>query len=519
MSSFFLSFVSNTIDDVDDEKVVFDETSFSKLCSLLTNPKNTFSLSECSHNSYLEGNQLTGVSSGRAVKDILLHGGRVIELDCYDGPKGTPIVTHGGTACKPVELRECLQAIKEFGFVKTPYPVIVTFENHVNVEQRGVMGDLLEEIFCDGMLYRPPEGAGKKEEWPSPNQLKGKVVIRDKLKHKQDAKKGKNGSGKEKKAKKEKPAVLDTSKTLAPDLHKSIMDNEDDEESDDDDNDGEVVEESNVADKLKNVVAIGNAKFHGFDEAQEWPGVKSCSWNEKKVEKMVKKATADDSERKDLLAFTKRHLLRCYPGGWRVLSDNADPNAAWSIGASLVALNFQGMDRPIFMNRGKFADNGGAGYIKKPKFLLDGKKSGALPKKISFNVLVGSGWEAFKNADFLNAPDTYVKISICGKNGSSGQTKVFSEARVGPKAQPVWNEQIELESKCPELDLVLFEVFDQDPDLDDLLGYYCCTVQNLQKGLKCVPLYDMYGHHCMYTGKKRPELYGECASILVECRY
>ena len=210
----------------------------------------------------------------------------MIELDCYDGPKGTPIVTHGGTACKPVELRECLQAIKEFGFVKTPYPVIVTFENHVNVEQRGVMGDLLEEIFCDGMLYRPPEGAGKKEEWPSPNQLKGKVVIRDKLKHKQDAKKGKNGSGKEKKAKKEKPAVLDTSKTLAPDLHKSIMDNEDDEESDDDDNDGEVVEESNVADKLKNVVAIGNAKFHGFDEAQEWPGVKSCSWNEKKVEKM-----------------------------------------------------------------------------------------------------------------------------------------------------------------------------------------------------------------------------------------
>ena len=72
------------------------------------------------------------------MKDILLHGGRVIELDCYDGPgngtrneQGTPIVTHGGTACKPVDLRKCLEAIKEFGFVKTPYPVIVTFENHV----------------------------------------------------------------------------------------------------------------------------------------------------------------------------------------------------------------------------------------------------------------------------------------------------------------------------------------------------------------------------------------------------
>jgi phosphatidylinositol phospholipase C delta len=473
-----------------------------------------------SHNSYLEGNQLTGVSSGRAVKDILLHGGRVIELDCYDGPKGTPIVTHGGTACKPVDLRKCLEAIKEFGFAKTPYPVIVTFENHVNVEQRGVMGDLLEEIFGDGMLYRPPEGAGTKEEWPSPNQLKGKVVIRDKLKHKQDSAK-KGDSGKKKKSNKhsdkENPAVLKTSKTLAPELHSSIMDNEDDEDSEEEDDATE--EESNAADKLKNLVAVGNAHFHGFDEAHKWLGVKSCSLNEKKTEKMVKKASANDSEYKDLLAFTKKHLLRCYPGGLRVLSDNADPNAAWSVGASLVALNFQGMDRPIFMNRGKFAENGGAGYVKKPKFLLEGKKSGALPKKISFNILVGSGWEAFKNADLVGAPDTYVKVSICGKNGSSGQTKVFSEARVGPKAQPIWNEKIELESKCPELDLVLFEIFDQDPDADDLLGYYCCSVESLQKGLKCVPLYDMYGHHCMYTGKKRPELFGECASILVECSY
>jgi phosphatidylinositol phospholipase C delta len=339
------------------------------------------------------------------------------------------------------------------------------------------------------------------------------------LKHKQDSAKN-SGSEKKKKTNKhsdkENPAVLKTSKTLAPELHASMMDNEEEEESEEEE---DVVEESNVADKLKNVVAIGNAKFHGYDEAEKWLGVKSCSWSEKKVEKMIKKAMASDSEYKELLAFTKKHLLRCYPGGLRVLSDNADPNAAWSVGASLVALNFQGMDRPVFMNRGKFANNGGAGYVKKPKFLLDGKKSGASPKKLSFNILAGSGWEAFKNADLVGAPDTYVKISICGREGSSAQTKVFSEARVGPNAQPVWNEKIELESECPELDLVLFEVFDQDPDADDLLGYYCCSVENLQKGLKCVPLYDMYGHHCMYTGKKRPELFGECASILVECSY
>ena len=127
------------------------------------------------------------------MKDILLRAAcGVIELDCgvTDRKCGGRSSRTEGRRVNQSNFANVLQAIKEFGFVKTPYPVIVTFENHVNVEQRGVMGDLLEEIFCDGMSYRPPEGAGKKEEWPSPNQLKGKVVIRDKLKHKQDAKRG-----------------------------------------------------------------------------------------------------------------------------------------------------------------------------------------------------------------------------------------------------------------------------------------------------------------------------------------
>jgi phosphatidylinositol phospholipase C, delta len=478
-----------------------------------------------SHNSYLEGNQLTGLSSGEAVRDILLHGGRVIELDCYDGPKGEPIVTHGGTVCKPTLLRNCLMAIKESGFERSEYPVIVTFENHVNVEQRGVMGDMLEEIFGD-ILYRPESNINS--EWPSPNQLKGKVVVRDKLLHKQDSKKSK--SGKESKflssiteSKKEKKvaaaAVLTTSKTLSPSMHEVLMDNEDNEEDDEDyyeDEAAETLAPGSVADKLKKLVLIGNVKFHGYEEAKKWDGVKSCSISEKKVEKMIKKAMASEAEYKELVQFTKKHLLRCYPGGLRLLSDNADPNMAWSVGTSIVALNFQGKDRAIFMNRGKFADNGGSGYIKKPQFLLDGKKTGASAKTLTFTILAGSGWEAFKNADIVGAPDTYVKVSICGKNGSSQQTKVFSEARVGPNAQPHWNEKITLESKCPELDLVLFEVFDQDPDADDLLGYYCCSVLNVQKGLKHVPLFDVHGHHCMYTGKKRPEIHGECASILVD---
>ena len=71
------------------------------------------------------------------------------------------------------------------------------------------------------------------------------------------------------------------------------MDNEDDDESDDDDNDGEVVEESNVADKLKTSSPSATQSFTGSTRRRNGRG-EIVQLEQKKVEKMVKKATADD---------------------------------------------------------------------------------------------------------------------------------------------------------------------------------------------------------------------------------
>ena len=105
-----------------------------------------------------------------------------------------------------------------------------------------------------------------------------------------------------------------------------------------------------------------------------------------------------------MISFTKRHLLRCYPAGRRIMSDNYDPSPAWSIGAQMVALNFQANDMPTWINRGKFSANGGSGYILKPKHLLDPsapKPSASKPS--ASKPSSGGGMSAVKPMSFKTA--------------------------------------------------------------------------------------------------------------------
>uniref|UniRef100_A0A804R9W6 Phosphoinositide phospholipase C n=1 Tax=Zea mays TaxID=4577 RepID=A0A804R9W6_MAIZE len=127
------------------------------------------------HNSYLTGNQLSSGCSERPIVKALHDGVRVIELDLWpNAAKDDVEVLHGRTWTSPVELIRCLEAIKEHAFATSPYPVILTLEDHLNRDLQAKVAKMLKETFGEMLYVSESEHMA---EFPSPDELKGKIVI------------------------------------------------------------------------------------------------------------------------------------------------------------------------------------------------------------------------------------------------------------------------------------------------------------------------------------------------------
>lgn len=84
------------------------------------------------HNSYLTGNQLSSDCSDLPIIRALQRGVRVIELDMWPNSSKDDIsILHGRTLTTPVSLLKCLLSIKKHAFEASPYPVIITLEDHL----------------------------------------------------------------------------------------------------------------------------------------------------------------------------------------------------------------------------------------------------------------------------------------------------------------------------------------------------------------------------------------------------
>ncbi|XP_051980370.1 1-phosphatidylinositol 4,5-bisphosphate phosphodiesterase delta-4 [Xyrauchen texanus] len=434
-----------------------------------------------SHNTYLLEDQIRGQSSVEGYIRALKRGCRCVEVDCWDGPSGEPIVYHGHTFTSKIFFKDVVTMLGNYAFKVSQYPVILSIENHCSVEQQKVMAQHLNQILGDKLLKNTIDGKIPNS-LPSPEDLKGKILLKGK-----------------------KIGELEGSMNGMVDdpLLGEASDEEENAETDDEHHHNNSMRHRGKKSKQRLskelsdcVVYCKSVQFSSFKHSRiHSKFYEISSFTESKARKHIREAGAE------FVLHNSFQLSRVYPSGLRTDSSNFNPQDMWNAGCQIVALNFQTAGVDMDLNDGLFSQNGRCGYVLKPAFMRSTEKrfDPEFPQNrdefqpLSLSVKVISGQQlpkiSIKEGSIV---DPLVRVEIHGV--PLDQAKQETRYIDNNGFNPVWYDTLEFTIQVPELALVRFVVEDYDKtSKNDFVGQFTLPFTCIQPGYRHIHLLSKDG--------------------------
>ena len=406
-----------------------------------------------SHNTYLTAHQLFGTSSAAGYEVALNTGSRCVEIDAWDDDdnKDEPKVTHGFTLVSHIPFRVVCETIKavvdkeasEFTGIQDTgaASIFLSLENHCDAHGQMRLVDIMKEIWGDRLLSGAVRAKGHEEQEGgqhiSLGELGSKIVVIVEYHFPgepddSDSDSSDSEDEAEKKARedyKQKKKEAPTAKII-PEL--AAM--------------GVYAQSVKPADNSWFEEVLKDAPHHHLINVSE-SGLGSH------LPAHSEKISRHNSE----------HLMRVFPKGTRISSQNLHPVPFWGIGAQICALNWQTFGAAMQVNEALFG--GTDGFVLKPEALRpggSGKLSTGRKKKLSLRIAGASEIPIPTGRDSEIKP--YVTCSLVHPDeltdtATKRKTSAYKKHKLpflhsGEETEvtdPVWDETLEWEYEDNEL--------------------------------------------------------------------